>query len=322
MNEESDGVFCRTCRTNQTLILAITANWEAEKDEEEEISSELSDEKEAEDQRLETFSRWRNQLEQRYPPVCSNCLPKVQIKLKNADKQARALIWNDLLRESQRRNSGSGVQVQQSGKARAAHVSLKSRKDPLATLARQKGRAAAPDLSSLSLDADQSLASTSFVFEHDDHDPIDVNHPEDSMDWTPTPCVEEEQRAAQRTLLGPQRFFEPLRNTGLEDLLSEKLGLSVPAPVDQTPDGDTVMVSAASQDRQEALSRQKRNGLWWLFALFVVMLAYLLCDRRELTESVRLTSSNVHAGLRQWWEEGRSKRAMLYQDGIWARLQQ
>lgn len=92
----STPIFCHACQTNQTLLLSMIANYEDESGGHEELDQ-------------EHFDAWRHDLEVRYPPVCADCQSGVEESLRSADQKARALIWNDLLRQRRLHSQSGGV---------------------------------------------------------------------------------------------------------------------------------------------------------------------------------------------------------------------
>ncbi|KAF1839122.1 hypothetical protein BDW02DRAFT_564104 [Decorospora gaudefroyi] len=78
MSASADDVFCDMCQRNQTLYTGLLAEF-------------LPDEDDAEyDKYLAAYDEYKAELEERYPQVCSHCLPRVQDQIRNANHVARA----------------------------------------------------------------------------------------------------------------------------------------------------------------------------------------------------------------------------------------
>ncbi|SPO20486.1 uncharacterized protein UTRI_00883_B [Ustilago trichophora] len=83
--------FCHTCQTNQVLTLNMLADY-------------LPDEDDAEYQaKLEHLAEYEASIASRYPPVCSDCAPKVQERITERDQFARSWSlgkWLDLKKKA------------------------------------------------------------------------------------------------------------------------------------------------------------------------------------------------------------------------------
>ena len=74
----SEDVFCSACQRNQTLLTNILAEY-------------LPDEDDPKfEEFLASYDAYKRELEERYPQVCSACLPRVQDQIRNAGYAARA----------------------------------------------------------------------------------------------------------------------------------------------------------------------------------------------------------------------------------------
>ncbi|KAF1940889.1 hypothetical protein EJ02DRAFT_349055 [Clathrospora elynae] len=75
---EERPVFCDTCQRNQTLFTKCLAEF-------------LPDEEDPDYEKyLASYDEYKIELEDRYPQVCHNCLPRVQDQIRNANHVARA----------------------------------------------------------------------------------------------------------------------------------------------------------------------------------------------------------------------------------------
>ncbi|KAF9015539.1 Ima1 N-terminal domain-containing protein [Cyathus striatus] len=96
------GPFCHNCQTNQMLLVNLLSNY---------LPSPESPDYE---RRLEMLPEYRESLQQRYPPVCDNCLPAVEEEIRKKDQMARAKALGGWLQQSkgkerQRRVSGTNT---------------------------------------------------------------------------------------------------------------------------------------------------------------------------------------------------------------------
>ncbi|CAN9257363.1 unnamed protein product [Alternaria alternata] len=78
MSTVGDDIFCDTCQRNQTLYAKLLGEYLPEEDDP------------AYDQYLAAYDDYKDELETRYPQVCSECLPRVQHQIRNANHVARA----------------------------------------------------------------------------------------------------------------------------------------------------------------------------------------------------------------------------------------
>ncbi|EMD97642.1 hypothetical protein COCC4DRAFT_52176 [Bipolaris maydis ATCC 48331] len=78
MSAPTDNVFCDACQHNQTLYTSLLAEFLPEEDDPQY------------DQYLAAYDSYKIELEERYPQVCKNCLPRVQNQIRNANHVARA----------------------------------------------------------------------------------------------------------------------------------------------------------------------------------------------------------------------------------------
>lgn len=82
------GLFCHTCRMNQTLLANL-------------LSSYLPPPEDPEyEQRAQTLPEYRRSIEARYPPVCANCAPTIEEEIQRRDHMARTSALNGFLRAS------------------------------------------------------------------------------------------------------------------------------------------------------------------------------------------------------------------------------
>lgn len=78
MPPEPESLFCNTCQRNQLLLNKTLAEY-------------LPDEDDPEyDKFASSLDAYRNELEDRYPQVCNNCLPRVQDQIRAAGYAAKA----------------------------------------------------------------------------------------------------------------------------------------------------------------------------------------------------------------------------------------
>ena len=78
MPAEPEMIFCHTCQRNQMLLNKTLAEY-------------LPDEDDPEyDKYASSLDAYRNELEDRYPQVCENCLPRVQDQIRAAGYAAKA----------------------------------------------------------------------------------------------------------------------------------------------------------------------------------------------------------------------------------------
>jgi hypothetical protein len=76
----TDSSFCNECIRNQTIVMQIMANYlPQEEDSDFEILSRNS-------------SKYKKDLESRYPLVCNNCLPNVERKLLKVNKRLWSMV--------------------------------------------------------------------------------------------------------------------------------------------------------------------------------------------------------------------------------------
>ncbi|MCO5555758.1 hypothetical protein L7F22_009303 [Adiantum nelumboides] len=107
-------IFCHTCQMNQTLVLSMISNYEEEDD-------------------IQRFKKWRDDLEKRYPPICMDCRDVIEEQIRKSDKHARALIWNDLLQRRHTRQPAdysSSIDTHQSDSNRhSRNITARSKVD-------------------------------------------------------------------------------------------------------------------------------------------------------------------------------------------------
>ncbi len=85
----SDDLFCNTCQHNQTLMANILAEY-------------LPDEDDPEyDKFAASYDAYKKELEDRYPQVCADCLPRVQEQIRNAGYAAKADHLRRIMEKSQ-----------------------------------------------------------------------------------------------------------------------------------------------------------------------------------------------------------------------------
>ncbi|KAF1849889.1 uncharacterized protein K460DRAFT_326198 [Cucurbitaria berberidis CBS 394.84] len=78
MSAPGDELFCDTCQRNQTLLTNLLAAY-------------LPDEEDPEYEKFEAaYDDYKTEVEERYPQVCQNCLPRVQDQIRNAGYAAKA----------------------------------------------------------------------------------------------------------------------------------------------------------------------------------------------------------------------------------------
>ncbi|CAO2658705.1 Nn.00g064280.m01.CDS01 [Neocucurbitaria sp. VM-36] len=78
MSAPSDELFCDTCQRNQTLLSNLLAAY-------------LPDEDDPEYEKFEAaYDDYKAEVEERYPQVCQDCLPRVQNQIRNAGYAAKA----------------------------------------------------------------------------------------------------------------------------------------------------------------------------------------------------------------------------------------
>ncbi|KIY45770.1 hypothetical protein FISHEDRAFT_66817 [Fistulina hepatica ATCC 64428] len=87
--------FCRTCSTNQTLIMNLLSNYLPPPE-----SSEY-------DRRSVMLPEYQKSLERRYPPVCSNCQLIVDEQIKKSDQMARSQALGGWLKRSKSKATGT-----------------------------------------------------------------------------------------------------------------------------------------------------------------------------------------------------------------------
>jgi hypothetical protein len=86
-------IFCDTCQRNQTLFTNLLAEY-------------LPDENDpAYSKYLDSYEDYKIELEDRYPQVCSDCLPRVQAQIRNANHVARADNLARIMEASKERRS-------------------------------------------------------------------------------------------------------------------------------------------------------------------------------------------------------------------------
>ncbi|KAH9944286.1 Ima1 N-terminal domain-containing protein [Epithele typhae] len=95
-----DAEFCHTCQTNQTLIQNLLSNYLPPPDDP------------AYEGRAASFADHQRSVEFRYPPVCTNCLPGVEEKIRQSDQMVRVRAFGGALKttkgtDSRRRTSGT-----------------------------------------------------------------------------------------------------------------------------------------------------------------------------------------------------------------------
>ncbi|KAI4665722.1 uncharacterized protein J4E78_003187 [Alternaria triticimaculans] len=78
MSVPGDDIFCDTCQRNQTLYAKLLGEYLPEEDDP------------TYGQFLAAYEDYKDELETRYPQVCSECLPRVQHQIRNANHIARA----------------------------------------------------------------------------------------------------------------------------------------------------------------------------------------------------------------------------------------
>lgn len=84
-------LFCDTCQHNQTLVANILAEY-------------LPDEEDSKYQKfIASYDAYKSELEDRYPQVCQNCLPRVQDRIRNAGYAARADHLRRIMEKSDQR---------------------------------------------------------------------------------------------------------------------------------------------------------------------------------------------------------------------------
>ncbi|KAH7106781.1 Ima1 N-terminal domain-containing protein [Auriculariales sp. MPI-PUGE-AT-0066] len=86
----AQSVFCRTCQTNQTLLINLLSNYLPEPKDPDYNSL------------LEQFPAYKTSLEQRYPPVCRACQASVDEELQKRNQMARSAVLGGRLRETRK----------------------------------------------------------------------------------------------------------------------------------------------------------------------------------------------------------------------------
>ncbi|KAG0227782.1 hypothetical protein BGW41_003679 [Actinomortierella wolfii] len=87
-DDDKNSVFCKTCRNNHRLTYQM-------------MSAYLPDEDDPDYERLlNNIEHKRKVLEQRYPPVCDECLPKVEQVLAHQHANLRINLFNAALKKS------------------------------------------------------------------------------------------------------------------------------------------------------------------------------------------------------------------------------
>ncbi|KAH7359974.1 Ima1 N-terminal domain-containing protein [Pyrenochaeta sp. MPI-SDFR-AT-0127] len=84
-------LFCDTCQHNQTLVANILAEYLPEEDDPKY------------EKFLASYDAYKSELEDRYPQVCQNCLPRVQDQIRNAGYAARADHLRRIMEKSDER---------------------------------------------------------------------------------------------------------------------------------------------------------------------------------------------------------------------------
>ncbi|KAH9836919.1 Ima1 N-terminal domain [Teratosphaeria destructans] len=89
---ERPTAFCDTCLRNQKIVLDSLSNY-------------LPEETHPEYRKyVDAYPQYKEQLEKRYPQVCTRCAPLAQMQIHNADKEAATQNWAF----NRRRNGGRG----------------------------------------------------------------------------------------------------------------------------------------------------------------------------------------------------------------------
>ncbi|PWN37070.1 uncharacterized protein FA14DRAFT_176374 [Meira miltonrushii] len=173
-------------------------------------------------------------------------------------------------------------------------VSLKSRHSTQ-SLQVQKG---GPDLMHLSLQDEKPGDQQDLLADHnaqpneDDHEEENVD---DSMDWSPTlPASNFSNKNSQSFTFGPRRFFEPVNDTGLEDLLRRNLGLRDSEKDDRVPMDLDVPI-----DNSHRLRRMQDHLVHLAIAVLIAVVFIAVSFQQQKAQE--LLQSSFLEPLRQWW---------------------
>ncbi|KAG8684751.1 hypothetical protein FRC11_011645 [Ceratobasidium sp. 423] len=215
----STNVFCHTCQTNQTLTMNLLSNYLPP-------SSDPSYSK-----RLAEYPAYKESLYVRYPPVCANCQPGVDERIRQKDSMAKSAALGGWLQASARRSKspGTGFGEKPPGTGTRQVVIWNIR----GVLCAQQ-TTDVPSFSGLSLSTFSPTRPTRTVnpifgvaslpqsqprpqLLSGEYGGVD---PSDAMDWTPATGYTKDEAAE---LLRPARFA-PEKPTGLEGLI-EKFGI-------------------------------------------------------------------------------------------------
>lgn len=206
------------------------------------------------------------------------------------------------------------VSLKSKGAIRSLQGRASHQKNPdLMQLSLQDERSHAQKISKINeLQHDPSATTSENSLEYEEEEEVEEGV-DDSMDWSPTLPTRD---FSSSYTFGPRRFFEPTRDTGLEDLLTRNLGLQEFEKDDKTPmDLDVPVVG-------EKFSTSTRRGkkpfqVALVTSIVVLILAYLLQMEGFLNRKGRYTyfhslsivsqsfSSFLHP-FRQWWSSAYS----------------
>jgi hypothetical protein len=93
MQAPGDDLFCGECQRNQTLMRNLLAEY-------------LPDEDDPEYEKFEAaYDDYKNELEERYPQVCQDCLPRVQDQIRSAGYAAKADHLRRVMEKSEQRRA-------------------------------------------------------------------------------------------------------------------------------------------------------------------------------------------------------------------------